>query len=87
MLSKAGRVTAHRPPPAARVGLHDDPAGLSKTRAMRDPVTCSVCGTTVDEPPLTWSMQVSERGQTWLCETCARENLRSIEGKLDEAWW
>ena len=53
----------------------------------RDAVTCSVCGTTEDELPVTWSMQVSERGQMWLCDRCARDNIRSIEGKLDEAWW
>ena len=52
-----------------------------------DAATCAVCGTSVDERPLTWSLQVSERGQTWLCEPCSRDNLRSIEGKLDEAWW
>ena len=49
--------------------------------------TCGVCGTTVSERPMTWSLQVSERGTTWLCERCTRDNVRSIEGKLDEAWW
>ncbi len=56
------------------------------------PVTCAVCGTpgggAPDEgPPVTWSSQTGERGTTWLCERCTRENLRSIEGRLDEAWW
>ncbi len=69
------------------MGLRDEPAALSQTQLMGEMVTCSVCGTMVDEVPVTWSMQVSERGQTWLCATCARANLRSIEGKLDEAWW
>jgi hypothetical protein len=54
---------------------------------MSEPVTCSVCGETAAEPPLSWSSQVSARGTTWLCERCTRDNLRSIEGKLDEAWW
>ena len=49
--------------------------------------TCGVCGTTTDEPPVTWSSQSSARGQQWLCERCTRENIRSIEGRLDEAWW
>jgi len=49
--------------------------------------TCGACGITVDVRPATWSMQVSERGVQWLCDTCTRQNLRSIEGKLDEAWW
>jgi len=52
-----------------------------------EPASCAVCGLQMDDRPLTWSLQVSERGQTWLCERCSRDNLRSIEGKLDEAWW
>jgi hypothetical protein len=49
--------------------------------------TCAVCGVTVPELPATWSSQAGERGRTYLCDRCTRENLRSIEGKLDEAWW
>jgi hypothetical protein len=51
--------------------------------------TCAVCGTAADgeAPPPTWSSQTSARGTTWLCERCTRDNLRSIEGRLDEAWW
>lgn len=52
-----------------------------------EPATCAVCGTVVDDRPPTWSLQVSERGAQWLCEQCTRDNLRSIEGRLDEAWW
>jgi len=52
-----------------------------------EPATCAVCGTVVDDRPPTWSLQVSDRGPQWLCETCTRDNLRSIEGRLDEAWW
>lgn len=52
-----------------------------------EPATCDACGTPVDDRPSTWSMQLGARGQRWLCEACTRENLRSIEGKLDEAWW
>jgi len=50
-------------------------------------VSCSVGGVTVDEVPVTWTSQVTERGSQWLCETCTWQNLRSIEGRLDEAWW
>jgi hypothetical protein len=50
--------------------------------------SCAGCGTTVEgQPPVTWSAQTSERGLSWLCERCTRDNLRSIEGRLDEAWW
>jgi hypothetical protein len=54
---------------------------------MSEPATCAVCGVMVEDRPPTWSLQVSERGSTWLCEPCTRANPRSIEGKLDEAWW
>lgn len=54
---------------------------------MDDPVACTACGIVAESLPATWSSQVSERGLTYLCERCTRENLRSIEGKLDEAWW
>jgi hypothetical protein len=54
---------------------------------VSEPCTCAVCGTSLEERPATWSLQVSERGARWICERCTRDNLRSIEGKLDEAWW
>jgi hypothetical protein len=50
-------------------------------------VTCARCGTAVAGLPTTWSSQTSARALSWLCERCTRENLRSIEGRLDEAWW
>lgn len=49
--------------------------------------TCAVCGAVVQERPVTWSLQVGARGAQWLCEDCTRQNIRSIEGRLDEAWW
>ncbi|MCW2607325.1 MAG: hypothetical protein JWO60_2018 [Frankiales bacterium] len=54
---------------------------------MEDPATCVSCGRYEQERPVSWSLQVGERGQTWLCDVCTRQNLRSIEGRLDEAWW
>jgi transposase len=57
----------------------DDGAGTS--------VTCARCGTVSDGVPLTWSTS-AERGRTlYYCDVCSRENLRSIEGRLDEQWW
>ncbi len=52
-------------------------------------VVCSRCGMLVPgpTPPLGWSSGFERGRQTWICEACARENLRSIEGKLDEDWW
>ncbi len=54
---------------------------------MSPTVTCGLCGAQADELPLTWSTSEGPRGRQVLCERCTRENLRSIEGKLDEAWW
>jgi hypothetical protein len=52
------------------------------------PVTCSTCGRTADSPPLTWLFEVDpRRGALWVCDTCARTNLRAIEAKLDQEWW
>lgn len=56
-------------------------------------VTCDRCGTpapagTPDgQAPLGWSCGVERGRRQWLCSTCARENVRSIEGKLDTDWW
>jgi hypothetical protein len=50
-------------------------------------VSCGVCGRTVEERPPTWSLQVGARGRSWQCESCTRDNVRSIESQLDEAWW
>jgi DNA-directed RNA polymerase subunit RPC12/RpoP len=54
---------------------------------VREMVTCARCGTTAEELPLTWSSSSEPRGTVYYCDTCSRENLRSIEGRLDEEWW
>ena len=51
-------------------------------------MTCSACETRAEEGgSLTWSTSTGPRGVQVLCDRCTRKNLRSIEGKLDEAWW
>lgn len=47
-------------------------------REMTVPVStgasCSVCGTRVAEPPLTWMLETdARRGSLWVCNSCARE--------------
>jgi hypothetical protein len=55
---------------------------------VHEPAYCAVCGTLAAEGvPPTWSMQHSERGLQIVCDECTRANIRSIEGRLDEAWW
>ncbi|GAA4411687.1 hypothetical protein GCM10023168_32730 [Fodinibacter luteus] len=60
--------------------------------AGRD-VVCATCGAAPgDEDALalariTWTRGVENGRDTWTCDTCSRRHLRSIEGKLDSAWW
>ena len=67
----------------------DDPdAHVAPDAPATSATTCCVCGTVAPyDRPATWSLQVGSRGRQWLCEACTRVNVRSIEGKLDEAWW
>jgi len=37
--------------------------------------------------PLTWTTAVENGRSRVFCETCSREHLRAIEGKLDSEWW
>ncbi|MFD5129958.1 MULTISPECIES: hypothetical protein [Streptomyces] len=54
-------------------------------------LVCARCGTSADAltagPPLTWTCSVEDGVRRYFCETCSRENLRSIEGRLDSDWW
>jgi hypothetical protein len=51
------------------------------------PVQCALCGAVASAMPLTWTTSV-ERGRTLLyCDTCSRDNVRAIEGRLDAEWF
>jgi hypothetical protein len=52
-------------------------------------VSCAWCGAVAEgeELPLTWVSSVEDGRTRYYCERCARENLRSIEGRLDATWW
>ncbi len=55
------------------------------------PTACEVCG----RPPgpdeagvlLTWVRGVEDGRAVWTCPECSRRHARSIEGRLDSAWW
>ena len=52
--------------------------------------TCTRCGRVADDDSdarLIWVLGVENGRKVWTCGRCSRENLRSIEGKLDSAWW
>ncbi|WP_445258216.1 hypothetical protein [Nocardioides aurantiacus] len=52
-------------------------------------VSCAYCGRDAEgeTPPLTWTSAVERGQQQWFCDTCSREHLRAMEGKLDSEWW
>ncbi len=54
------------------------------------PVVCATCGAVPEDATvarLTWSRGTENRREVWTCDACSRRHLRSIEGKLDSAWW
>ncbi|GGX40642.1 hypothetical protein [Streptomyces fructofermentans] len=51
------------------------------------PVVCAHCGTTSPDPQPTWTCSVENGARHYFCDTCARANLRAIEGRLDSGWW
>ena len=50
-------------------------------------VSCAMCGVTADEVPLTWAASVERGRMRYYCERCSRENVRAIEGRLDQEWF
>ncbi|MFD8737204.1 hypothetical protein ACFV06_20110 [Streptomyces sp. NPDC059618] len=50
-------------------------------------IVCARCGTTAPGPRPTWTCSVENGARRYFCDNCARDNLRSIEGRLDSAWW
>jgi hypothetical protein len=57
---------------------------------------CSHCGREADpdidgDPPRTWCADIHHGVDgpytRWVCTSCTRQSIRSIEAKLDNAWW
>ncbi|MET8245648.1 hypothetical protein ABZV31_15245 [Streptomyces sp. NPDC005202] len=53
----------------------------------RPPLVCARCGTVSEGPQPTWTCSVENGARHYFCDACSRQNLRSIEGRLDSAWW
>ncbi|MET7477727.1 hypothetical protein ABZT17_25630 [Streptomyces sp. NPDC005648] len=64
-------------------GGSTDPGSPTEPR----PLVCARCGTRADVPQPTWTFSVENGVRQYICDTCSRENLRAIEGRLDSAWW
>jgi hypothetical protein len=37
--------------------------------------------------PAGWTIGFDRRGVEYMCDDCARANIRAIEGKLPEEYW
>ncbi|MFJ6899308.1 hypothetical protein [Streptomyces hokutonensis] len=59
----------------------------SACTAEPQPLVCACCGTRSEGPQPTWTCSVENGTRHYFCDTCARENLRAIEGRLDSDWW
>jgi hypothetical protein len=54
----------------------------------RPPAICSTCGAVAAAAvPVNWSASLEGGRRLWTCDGCARRHVRSIEAKLDSAWW
>jgi hypothetical protein len=54
------------------------------------PPVCATCGAVATDEAvarLTWTRGTENGRDVWTCDRCSRQYLRSIEGKLDSAWW
>ncbi|MFR9799704.1 hypothetical protein ACL02U_27985 [Streptomyces sp. MS06] len=80
----------------ACVPSDDDSGPAVDSRPAVDPgpavgpgtVACARCGVQAgDALPVTWTCSVEDGVRRHFCETCSRQNLRAIEGRLDSAWW
>jgi len=67
-------------------GLGVETGAMNQEAAL---TVCATCGRIPEDESVrhTWAFGVEKGRQVWTCDLCSRENLRSIEGKLDSAWW
>jgi hypothetical protein len=54
---------------------------------------CATCGAVPADDDaaasarISWARGIENGRDVWTCDACSRRHLRSIEGKLDSAWW
>ncbi|HVL89284.1 MAG TPA: hypothetical protein VM841_03505 [Actinomycetota bacterium] len=80
--ASAKKRTAPSPKKAAKKKAAEKP---------RETKSCRMCGTTATCAPggipPGWSFSAEPGGITFMCDDCARRNIRSIEAKLSMEWW
>ncbi|MDN3026615.1 hypothetical protein [Streptomyces sp. S.PB5] len=64
-------------------GGSEDDGSATEPRSL----VCARCGIAADGPRPTWTCSVENGVRQYFCDTCSRDNLRAIEGRLDSAWW
>ncbi|MFE9019762.1 hypothetical protein ACFYNL_14485 [Streptomyces sp. NPDC007808] len=64
-------------------GAGDDGGSAEEPQLL----VCARCGTRAELPQPTWTFSVENGKRHYFCDTCSRENLRAIEGRLDSDWW
>ncbi|MFD4951517.1 hypothetical protein [Streptomyces sp. NPDC058451] len=72
---------------AGHAGTARDGTDGGGASAKRPAPVCARCGTPAEGLPPTWTCSVENGTRRYFCDACSRENLRSIEGRLDSAWW
>ena len=50
-------------------------------------VSCALCGAQAVRLPLTWATSLEGGLTRYYCESCSRDNLRAMEGRLDAEWF
>jgi hypothetical protein len=71
----------------------EDPTRDADAQAPDPRPVCATCGTVPPDDDaaalaqISWTHGVENGRDVWTCDGCSRTHLRSIEGKLDSAWW
>ncbi|MEU6655553.1 hypothetical protein ABZ904_40815 [Streptomyces sp. NPDC046900] len=69
-------------------GDSDDNGSAKPPDSAQTPyLVCDRCGARADGPRPTWICSVENGHRHYFCDTCARDNIRAIEGRLDSDWW
>lgn len=69
---------------ARRSGHHPYRVIVGHVRENEPETTvCSYCGTATERVPVTWVCSVENGRRRYVCESCARANIRAIEGRFD----
>jgi hypothetical protein len=68
------------------VNVRQQPDLAGSTDTETDQFSCARCSRAMPVDALTWSRQSDRRGTFWLCDTCTRESIGSIEAGIDDIW-